>query len=103
MEIKPIKSERDYNKALKRLELIFDAKPGSADGDELEAVSYTHLDVYKRQVLGYFGDNIQDFPNIMQADAIKQDPNSDFYTKFGQEYFSLPNPGYGSWEHNQFN
>ena len=54
-------------------------------------------------VLGYFGDNIQDFPNIMQADAIKQDPNSDFYTKFGQEYFSLPNPGYGSWEHNQFN
>ncbi len=38
MEIKPIKSERDYNRALKRLELIFDAKPGSSEGDELEVL-----------------------------------------------------------------
>jgi HTH-type transcriptional regulator/antitoxin HigA len=36
MEIKLIKTERDYNKALKRLETIFDAKPGSSNGDELE-------------------------------------------------------------------
>lgn len=54
-------------------------------------------------VLAYFGDNIQDFPNITQSAAIKLDANSDFYNKFGQEYFSLPNPTYGSWEHNQFN
>lgn len=54
-------------------------------------------------VLAYFGDNIQDFPNITQSSAIKLDANSDFYNKFGQEYFSLPNPTYGSWEHNQFN
>ena len=38
MEIKPIKSDRDYNRALKRLELIFDAKPGSSEGDELEVL-----------------------------------------------------------------
>jgi HTH-type transcriptional regulator/antitoxin HigA len=36
MEIKPIKSEKDYTKALKRLEVIFDAKPNSKEGDELE-------------------------------------------------------------------
>ena len=34
--IKPIKSKKDYQAALARLEQIFDAKPGSKDGDELE-------------------------------------------------------------------
>jgi HTH-type transcriptional regulator / antitoxin HigA len=36
MTIKPIKTEKDYQNALKRLEAIFDAKKGSAQGDELE-------------------------------------------------------------------
>jgi HTH-type transcriptional regulator/antitoxin HigA len=36
MTIKPIKNESDYQQALKRLELIFDAKKDSDDGDELE-------------------------------------------------------------------
>jgi len=39
MKLKPIKSEKDYTKALKRLELIFDAKPNSAEGDEAEILS----------------------------------------------------------------
>lgn len=36
MNIKPIKTEEDYNAALERLEIIFDAKPGTTEGDELE-------------------------------------------------------------------
>ncbi len=36
MTIKPIKSKKDYQLALNRLEKIFDAKPGTAEGDELE-------------------------------------------------------------------
>ena len=36
MTIKPIKSKKDYQAALARLEQIFDAKQGSKDGDELE-------------------------------------------------------------------
>lgn len=36
MNLKPIKTEQDYIQALERLELIFDAKQGSKDGDELE-------------------------------------------------------------------
>ena len=39
MEIKPIKTEKDYNKALERLELIFDASPNSKEGDEAEILS----------------------------------------------------------------
>lgn len=34
--LKPIKTEQDYNQALERLEDIFDAKPNTNDGDELE-------------------------------------------------------------------
>ena len=36
MTIKPIKTEKDYQDALARLELIFDSKKGSSEGDELE-------------------------------------------------------------------
>jgi HTH-type transcriptional regulator/antitoxin HigA len=39
MKIKPIKTEIDYKNALDRLELIFDAKRGTEEGDELEIVS----------------------------------------------------------------
>lgn len=34
--IKPIKSEQDYEHALKRLEVIFDADENSTEGDEAE-------------------------------------------------------------------
>ena len=39
MNIKPIKTEKDYQNALKRLEVIFDAIPGSRHGDELEILA----------------------------------------------------------------
>lgn len=39
MNVKPLKTRKDYLEALKRLESIFDAKPGSKDGDELEILS----------------------------------------------------------------
>ena len=39
MEIKPIKTEKDYYKVLERLELIFDATPNSKEGDEAEILS----------------------------------------------------------------
>ena len=38
MNIKPIKTELDYEQALARLEVIFDAKKGTAKGDELEVL-----------------------------------------------------------------
>jgi len=39
MKIKPIKTEKDYQQVLERLELIFDAKKGTEEGDELETLS----------------------------------------------------------------
>ena len=36
MKLKPIKTEADYRAALRRLEVIFDAKLGTSESDELE-------------------------------------------------------------------
>ncbi len=37
--MKPIHTEQDYKRALKRLEKIFDAAPGTREGDELEILT----------------------------------------------------------------
>jgi len=39
MNIKPIRNESDYQNALVRLELIFDAKRDTEEGDELEILA----------------------------------------------------------------
>lgn len=39
MDISPIRNEQDYKKALERLEVIFDAKQGTKEGDELEILA----------------------------------------------------------------
>jgi HTH-type transcriptional regulator / antitoxin HigA len=60
MNIKPIKTEQDYQEAIKRLEDIFDAAPNTVEGDELE-------------VLGVLIDNFErvhfpiDFPDPIEA------------------------------------
>jgi len=48
MEIKPIKTDKDYNQALERLEVIFDAKKGSPEGDELEVLGIL-VDQYENE------------------------------------------------------
>lgn len=47
MNIKPIKTENYYQDALKRLEDVFDAEPGSKDGGELEILGVL-IDSYKK-------------------------------------------------------
>jgi HTH-type transcriptional regulator / antitoxin HigA len=48
MEIKAIKTNKDYNQALQRIELIFDAKKGSPEGDELEVLGIL-VDQYENE------------------------------------------------------
>ncbi len=48
MTVKPIKTKKDYNQALERLETIFNAKKGSAEGDELEVLSIL-IDKYEEK------------------------------------------------------
>lgn len=46
------------------------------------------------EVLVWVGDNIQDFPGLTQAAR----PDAAALAPFGERYFILPNPMYGSWE-----
>ena len=48
MIIKPIKTKKDYLQALNRLEVIFDAKGGSQQGDELEVLGIL-IDQYENK------------------------------------------------------
>jgi HTH-type transcriptional regulator/antitoxin HigA len=48
MTIKPIKTEKDYQESLKRLDIIFDAKKGTSEGDELEILSIL-IDKYENE------------------------------------------------------
>lgn len=48
MTIKPIKTKKDYQQALVRLEVIFDSKKGSPKGDELEILGML-VDNYEKE------------------------------------------------------
>lgn len=48
MNWKVIKTDKDYQIALKRLEVIFDSKKGSKNGDELELLSLL-IDNYEKE------------------------------------------------------
>lgn len=48
MEIKPIKTGADYRRALKEVESIFQATPGTPKGDRLEVLT-TLIDAYEAE------------------------------------------------------
>ena len=48
MEIKPIRTEKDYNRALKNIEELFDSKPGTSENDMLEVLT-TLVEVYEEK------------------------------------------------------
>jgi HTH-type transcriptional regulator/antitoxin HigA len=48
MNIKPIKTKKDYEAALKKIENLFDAKPDTADGDLLE-ILITLVEAYEQK------------------------------------------------------
>ncbi len=48
MRIKPIKTEADYEAALKEVERLFDANPGTAEADRLEVLT-TLIEAYEEK------------------------------------------------------
>ncbi|ELR71073.1 Helix-turn-helix motif protein [Fulvivirga imtechensis AK7] len=48
MDIKPIRTEADYQKALERLEVIFDAKIGTPESDEADVLGLL-IDEYEKK------------------------------------------------------
>jgi HTH-type transcriptional regulator/antitoxin HigA len=61
MDIKPIKTEADYEAALEEIERLFNAEPGSPEGDRLEILS-TLVEAYE--------DEHFDIPTPDPVDAI---------------------------------
>jgi HTH-type transcriptional regulator / antitoxin HigA len=47
MEIRPIKTEHDYDLALERVNVLFDAKPNTEEGDELD-ILVTLIEKYEK-------------------------------------------------------
>ncbi|MDM1353279.1 MULTISPECIES: hypothetical protein [Myroides] len=60
MKLKPIKSEKDYEVALQRLELIFDALPETEHSDELESLGIL-IEKYEKEHFSI------DLPNPIEA------------------------------------
>jgi HTH-type transcriptional regulator / antitoxin HigA len=60
MNLKLIKTKKDYQAALTRLEVIFDAKPGTPEGDQLEVLGML-LDKYEQENYPI------DFPDPIEA------------------------------------
>ncbi len=48
MKIKPIKTKADYQEALKEIERIFDAAPGTQEGDRLDVLT-TLVEAYEEK------------------------------------------------------
>jgi HTH-type transcriptional regulator/antitoxin HigA len=48
MEIKPVKTKKDYESALKEIERLFDATPGTREGDRLEVLA-TLVEAYEEK------------------------------------------------------
>ncbi len=51
MNIRPIKTEKDYEEALAEIEKIFDASPGTPEGDRLD-ILVTLVEVYEDKHYG---------------------------------------------------
>ena len=66
--------------------------------DETQMVISNKL--LKHKTIAYFGDNIQDFPKFKQKAMEALPTDSLEYKNFGNGYFIMPNPMYGSWEAN---
>ncbi|KUL31549.1 helix-turn-helix domain-containing protein [Chlorobium limicola] len=66
MQIKPIKTEQDYQQALARLEKIFTAKPGTKDGDELEILGIL-IEKYEQEHFPV------DYPDPIEAIEFRMD------------------------------
>lgn len=80
MDIRPIRTEEDYEAALESLEDVFDAEPGTLEGDTLEVLSAL-IEHYEESVFPIdLPDPISAIEATMQMSGLTQ---SDLATVFG--------------------
>ena len=72
MNLKPIKTEEDYNMSLKRLEVIFDAPVGTIDSDEADILALMIDEYEKKHYLIESPDPIEAIKIRMEEMQLKQ-------------------------------
>lgn len=72
MNIQPIKNDRDYRNALKRLEVVFDAPTGTADSDEADVLALLVDDYEKKHYPVEAPDPIEAIKIRMEEMHLKQ-------------------------------
>lgn len=82
MKISPIKNEKDYQGALKDLEKVFDAKPGTPQGDQAELLMLIIEDYEKKHHPIDAPDPVEAIKYIMEERQLK---NKDVVKYFGSK------------------
>jgi HTH-type transcriptional regulator/antitoxin HigA len=82
MKIAPIKSEKDYQKALKALEKVFDAEPNTSEGDTAEVLVLLIEDYEKKHFPIDAPDPIEAIKYIMEEQGLS---NKDVIPYFGSK------------------
>jgi 5'-nucleotidase (lipoprotein e(P4) family) len=93
-------TRRNLDSVAVRVDLVLCRQPGVSEKEtRFRSVQdgSASADLPALEVVAWVGDNIQDFPGGSQA-LRGGDPVA--LAAFGQRYFVLPNPMYGSWEGN---
>jgi len=72
MEIKPVKTEADYDRALARIDALMGASPGSAESDELE-ILVTLVEAYEGEHWPIdLPDPLAAISHVMEARGLRQ-------------------------------
>jgi HTH-type transcriptional regulator/antitoxin HigA len=82
MKIAPIKNEKDYQKALKALEKVFDAEPNTSEGDTAEVLVLLIEDYEKKHFPINAPDPIEAIKYIMEEQGLS---NKDVIPYFGSK------------------
>src|SRR5580704_17190935 len=82
MKIAPIKNEKEYQKALKELEKVFDAEPGTVEGDTGEVLVLLIEDYEKKHYPIDAPDPIEAIKYIMEEKGLT---NKDIIPYFGSK------------------
>lgn len=84
MNVKVIKSETEYGQALKRADAIFNAKPGTKEGDELELLLLVIKDYEDKHHAVALPDPIEAIKLKMQEKGLKA---SDLVPEIGSKSY----------------
>jgi HTH-type transcriptional regulator/antitoxin HigA len=72
MKIKPIRSEKDYEQVIKRIDELIDSEPGTNEFDELEVLSVLAEDYEEKNYRIDFPDPVEAIKCIMEWKGLEE-------------------------------